>query len=134
MKLALLGVRTVCFLGRHGRMTAKLSSYVLLFPGQGSQIVGMTNKQQHFPSTQSIFYKAQEVLGYDLQTLCLRGPQERLDNTVHCQPAVVVASLVALGQLEQESPQVLGTGSIVSVCINSYTLHCIVVHVQYTCI
>ncbi len=67
----------------------------------------MTRSLQHLPKTQDIFSEAQRVLGYDLQTLCLEGPQERLDKTVHCQPAVVVASLVALAKLELDSPQVL---------------------------
>ena len=83
-----------------------MASYCLLFPGQGSQYVGMTHKLTEAPGAQDIFRTAHSVLGYDLQELCLKGPQEQLNQTVHCQPAVVVGSLVGLGQLEQDSPEV----------------------------
>jgi len=70
-----------------------------LFPGQGSQHVGMTEKIAGLPAVQRIFSTAERVLGYDLQPLCLSGPQSTLDETVHCQPAVVVASLAAVESL-----------------------------------
>ena len=89
-----------------------MSSYALLFPGQGSQYVGMTSKLQDLPGTHTIFRTAERVLGYDLQSLCLQGPREMLDQTVHCQPAVVVGSLVALQQLEAQSPEVSMTNYI----------------------
>ena len=55
---------------------------------------------------QQILSTAERVLGYDLQSLCLTGPQSVLDETVHCQPAVVVASLVAVESLKQTAPEV----------------------------
>ena len=79
----------------------------LLFPGQGSQYVGMTAKLQPLcPRAEEIFFIASSVLGYDLKHLCLNGPDEQLDNTVYCQPAVVVSSLVALEQLKQKDKPV----------------------------
>ena len=83
-----------------------MSSYAFLFPGQGSQVVGMTKKFRDVPSVARIFATAERVLGYDLKALCLRGPQEVLDQTVHCQPAVVVASLAALESLKETQPKV----------------------------
>ena len=83
-----------------------MSTYAFLFPGQGSQVVGMTKKLCDIPSVADIFATAERVLGYDLKTLCLRGPQAVLDQTVHCQPAVVVASLAALEALKKSQPQV----------------------------
>ena len=67
----------------------------LLFPGQGSQYVGMTSKLPNDPAVERVYSVASHVLGYDLRALCVGGPQQELDKTVHCQPAVVVASLAA---------------------------------------
>jgi [acyl-carrier-protein] S-malonyltransferase len=58
------------------------------------------------PAISDIFQTAERVLGYDLRSLCLQGPQEVLNQTVHCQPAVVVASLAALEDLKNVHPQV----------------------------
>lgn len=82
------------------------SNYAFLFPGQGSQIVGMTSKIENSPAVSEVFQTAERVLGYDLRSLCLQGPQDVLDQTVHCQPAVVVASLAALEDLKNVRPQV----------------------------
>jgi len=72
----------------------KMTSYALLFPGQGSQYVGMTEQLSGQPAADSIFRTAERILGYDLKALCVSGPQSRLDETVHCQPAVMAASNV----------------------------------------
>lgn len=79
----------------------------LLFPGQGSQYVGMTTRLQPLcASAEEIFSVASSVLGYDLKHLCINGPSEQLQSTGHCQPAVVVASLVALEQMKHKDPMV----------------------------
>lgn len=80
---------------------------VLLFPGQGSQAVGMGGGLLHFPRVRQLYEAANRVLGYDLLDLCLRGPQEDLDRTVHCQPAVFVASLAAVEKLHHLQPAVI---------------------------
>lgn len=79
---------------------------VLLFPGQGSQAVGMGGGLLRFPRVRQLYEAAHRVLGYDLLELCLRGPQEDLDRTVHCQPAVFVASLAAVEKLHHLQPAV----------------------------
>lgn len=81
---------------------------VLLFPGQGSQAVGMGGGLLGFPRVRQLYEAAHRVLGYDLLELCLRGPQEDLDRTVHCQPAVFVASLAAVEKLHYLQPAVSG--------------------------
>lgn len=67
----------------------------MLFPGQGTQYVGMTSRIQTNPAVQSLFKRANDILGYDLQSLCLQGPEDTLRKTEYCQPAVVVCSLAA---------------------------------------
>lgn len=81
-------------------------SSVLLFPGQGSQFVGMGRGLLKYPNVKEMFTVAQKILGYDLLSLCLEGPEEDLQKTVHCQPAVFVTSLAAVERLNQENPKV----------------------------
>lgn len=79
---------------------------VLLFPGQGSQFVGMGRGLLKYPNVKEMFAAAKKILGYDLLSLCLEGPEEELMKTVHCQPAVFVTSLAAVERLNQENPKV----------------------------
>lgn len=79
---------------------------VLLFPGQGSQFVGMGRGMLKYSNVKDMFTVAEKVLGYDLLSLCLNGPEEDLMKTVHCQPAVFVTSLAAVERLNHENPAV----------------------------
>ncbi|XP_054325991.1 malonyl-CoA-acyl carrier protein transacylase, mitochondrial isoform X1 [Pongo pygmaeus] len=80
---------------------------VLLFPGQGSQVVGMGRGLLNYPRVRELYAAARRVLGYDLLELSLHGPQETLDRTVHCQPAIFVASLAAVEKLHHLQPSVI---------------------------
>lgn len=80
---------------------------VLLFPGQGSQVVGMGRGLLGYPRVRELYAAARRVLGYDLLELSLHGPQETLDRTVHCQPAIFVASLAAVEKLHHLQPSVI---------------------------
>ncbi|XP_073840148.1 malonyl-CoA-acyl carrier protein transacylase beg [Musca autumnalis] len=82
---------------------------IILFPGQGTQYVGMASKLMRFPEARRIFELANEVLGYDLLKLCLEGPVEKLNRTEHAQHAVMVSSLAALEQLKEERPKAIDT-------------------------
>lgn len=79
---------------------------VFLFPGQGSQFVGMGRGLLQYPNVKEMFTVAQKILGYDLLALCLEGPEEELMKTVHCQPAVFVSSLAAVERLSHVNPKV----------------------------
>lgn len=80
---------------------------IMLFPGQGAQFVGMGQSLLKFPVAKELFETANEILGYDLLKLCLKGPKEELNKTVHCQPAILVCSLAAVEQLKDETPSVI---------------------------
>ena len=80
---------------------------VLLFPGQGSQFVGMGKKLLETPSVKELYSEASQILNYDLLNLCLNGPKTTLDETQYCQAATVVTSLAAVEMLYRRSPEVV---------------------------
>lgn len=86
-----------------------LDTCIVLFPGQGTIKVGMVQKYLRFPQARELFEIANEILRYNLLELCLKGPQEKLNQTCFNQPATVVSSLAALEQLREERPRVFET-------------------------
>ncbi|MGO9062945.1 MAG: ACP S-malonyltransferase [Candidatus Binataceae bacterium] len=75
----------------------------LLFPGQGSQKVGMGSQLFHdFPSARSVFEQADSALGMNLSRLCFEGPEEDLRLTANTQPAILTTSIAALRALQSE--------------------------------
>jgi len=79
-----------------------MSNFAIVFPGQGSQAVGMLAElgEQHNVVTQT-FAEASEALGYDLWSLVQNGPAEDLNQTFRTQPALLATS-VALWRVWQE--------------------------------
>jgi [acyl-carrier-protein] S-malonyltransferase len=75
----------------------------LLFPGQGSQQVGMgKDLAEKYPQARRVYDEADTILGYSLSGLCFDGPKETLDDTVNTQPALFVTSLATMRALEAE--------------------------------
>lgn len=74
-----------------------------LFPGQGSQVVGM-GKDFHENSAQAkeIFSRADETLGFKISQLCFGGPEEELKLTQNTQPALLVVSYIAFVLMGQD--------------------------------
>jgi len=73
-----------------------------LFPGQGSQYVGMAKEFiENFKESKEVFDAASAALGYDLAHLCINGPVEKLNLTENTQPAILAASIAILRPLER---------------------------------
>jgi [acyl-carrier-protein] S-malonyltransferase len=79
----------------------------IVFPGQGSQAVGMLKElAAAFNQTQSTFIEASQILGYDLWDLAQNGPEEKLSQTEITQPALLTAG-VAVWRIWQEKNNIL---------------------------
>jgi len=76
---------------------------IFLFPGQGSQHVGMAQDlAQSYPVAQTTLQEANDLLGFDLSSLCFEGPEATLTDTLNAQPALLAASMATLRVIEQE--------------------------------
>jgi [acyl-carrier-protein] S-malonyltransferase len=79
-----------------------MSKTAFLFPGQGSQSVGMgRDLADAFPLAQQTFEEANDALGFDLAELCFNGPEEQLRLTEFTQPAIFTVSVAALRVLDE---------------------------------
>lgn len=76
-----------------------------LFPGQGSQVVGMGQLlASDDPIAAKTFREADQLLGYKLSTLCWEGPSETLNETLYTQPALFTHSVAVLRALRERIP------------------------------
>merc|ERR1711920_1050650 len=64
----------------------------------------MMSTVKDFPKVGDMLKKAQEILGYDILDLCLKGPESKLEETEFCQPAMFIARLAGVEKLRQDSP------------------------------
>jgi [acyl-carrier-protein] S-malonyltransferase len=81
-------------------------SLALLFPGQGSQSVGMGKSLCELsPAARLVFDEADDVLGFSLTQLCFEGPEEELKLTANTQPAILTHSVAAFEDLRARFPE-----------------------------
>ncbi len=80
-----------------------MSKIAFIFPGQGSQYVGMGKDfEQNFPESKRAFNEANEALGMDLKNICFEGSSEELLKTENTQPAILTTSIAIMKALEKE--------------------------------
>jgi [acyl-carrier-protein] S-malonyltransferase len=84
---------------------ASNSKTAFVFPGQGSQKVGMGRAlRDAYPESRAVFDEVDEALGYGLSKLCFEGPDTELTLPANAQPAILATSVAALRALEARSP------------------------------
>ena len=76
-------------------------STAYLFPGQGSQHVGMAaDVVDQYPAARAVFEEADDLLGFSLSSLCFAGPEDLLTDTINAQPALLTTEIAILRAVE----------------------------------
>jgi [acyl-carrier-protein] S-malonyltransferase len=87
------------------KMSILSSQTAFLFPGQGSQHIGMgKDLAEKYPTAKETFHQANNWLGYPISKLIWEGPEEDLNDTINTQPALLIHSIAALSVLQEQYP------------------------------
>ena len=97
----------------------------LLFPGQGSQAVGMGGDlAETYPAAKAVFEEVDEALGENLSGLIADGPAETLTLTANTQPALMAVSIAAFRVLQEEGLTLDAIKSMAGHSLGEYSAHC----------
>jgi [acyl-carrier-protein] S-malonyltransferase len=97
------------------------NTIAFLFPGQGSQAVGMgKDLAEKYPVARQTFDEADEALGYKLSTVCFEGPEDQLRLTEITQPAILTVSIAVLRVLET---RILKPSYVAGHSLGEYSAH-----------
>merc|ERR1740129_2495504 len=77
------------------------------------------------PAVREMLGKANDILGYDILDICLNGPEEKLEETRYCQPAMFVGGLAGIEQLRDEKPEAVARCAVMAgLSLGEYTALC----------
>lgn len=80
-----------------------MSKIAFVFPGQGSQAVGMgKDLYDRYPTAKAVFDAADEALGFSITEMCFQGPEEELRKTFNTQPAILTVSMACYEVLKEQ--------------------------------
>eukprot|EP00747_Dinoflagellata_sp_TGD_P109985 gnl/TRDRNA2_/TRDRNA2_170837_c0_seq26.p1 gnl/TRDRNA2_/TRDRNA2_170837_c0~~gnl/TRDRNA2_/TRDRNA2_170837_c0_seq26.p1 ORF type:complete len:411 (-),score=105.47 gnl/TRDRNA2_/TRDRNA2_170837_c0_seq26:223-1455(-) len=97
----------------------------IFFPGQGSQYVNMLKEVKDMPKVKEMLDKSINILGWDVLELCLNGPEDKLAETKHCQPAMFIGGLAGLEKLKADQPEKVNRAAIMAgLSLGEYTALC----------
>ena len=83
-----------------------MSKIAFVFPGQGSQVIGMGKEiHDNYSVARETYQKADQILGRSISDLCFNGPEADLKDTRNCQPAILTTSIALLKALISEGIQ-----------------------------
>ena len=111
-------------------MTNSIPTITFLFPGQGSQSVGMGKElAEKYPLARQTFAEADEALGYKLSQLCFEGPEDQLRMTETTQPAILTTSIAVWRVLNEKG---LKCSFAAGHSLGEYSAHVVAGTVQFS--